>query len=247
MCVCLLAAALARRIPRGIAGWSLEQESGQHSYYRRQPQATAPDRPGSGSSRAAIPAADPGRHSAHIRVTREPLASHRPKGRYVSHRDSSARRPTHHRAPANRVRHDDQPLPARIADRVTAVFGSWAFILVQTALILVWISYNGYVAIHYLQSRVFDPYPFILLNLLFSTQAAYAAPLILLSQNRTAERDRVKAEHDFDVNVLALRALAELLGDVHDPGTQRELLRRIDELLGTDATTEPRDAPPSRP
>lgn len=137
-----------------------------------------------------------------------------------------------HRSPANRVRHDDQGLPARIADQVTAVFGSWPFILVQTALIIVWIAYNGYVALRFVRTAAFDPYPFILLNLLFSTQAAYAAPLILLSQNRTAERDRVKAEHDFDVNVLALRALAELLADVRDPGTRLELLRRVDFLLG---------------
>jgi len=75
------------------------------------------------------------------------------------------------------------------------------------------------------------------LNLLFSTQAAYAAPLILLSQNRTAERDRIKAEHDFDVNVLALRTLAELLGDVHDAEAQEDLKRRIDELLGGDPDT----------
>jgi uncharacterized membrane protein len=130
------------------------------------------------------------------------------------------------------VRHDDQPLPARIADRVTAIFGSWLFILIQTMLIILWIGYNGYAAVRYLHSGVFDPYPFILLNLLFSTQAAYAAPLILLSQNRTAERDRVKAEHDFDVNVLALRALAELLGDVRDDAARQELLRRVESLLG---------------
>ncbi len=137
-----------------------------------------------------------------------------------------------HRSPANRVRHDDQPLPARIADRVTAVFGSWPFILIQTLLIILWIGYNGYAAVRYLHGGVFDPYPFILLNLLFSTQAAYAAPLILLSQNRTAERDRVKAEHDFDVNVLALRALAELLGDVRDDDVRQELVRRVESLLG---------------
>lgn len=146
-------------------------------------------------------------------------------------------RPEHHRAPANQVRHDDLPLGARIADRVTAVFGSWGFILVQSALIALWLGYNGYAAMHYLNSKQFDPYPFILLNLLFSTQAAYAAPLILLSQNRTSERDRVKAEHDFDVNVLALRTLAELLGDVHDAEAQEDLKRRIDELLGGDPDT----------
>jgi uncharacterized membrane protein len=158
----------------------------------------------------------------------KPLAGRRPT------------RPVHHRSPANQSRHDDLPLGARVADRVTAVFGSWGFILIQTGLIAIWLTYNGYAALHYLHSKEFDPYPFILLNLLFSTQAAYAAPLILLSQNRTAERDRIKAEHDFDVNVLALRTLAELLGDVHDEKAQQDLRRRIDELLGVDP-----DAPTS--
>ena len=144
------------------------------------------------------------------------------------------RRPSHHRSPANQSRHDDLPLGARIADRVTAVFGSWRFILIQTGLIIIWLGYNGYAAVHYLHTSEFDPYPFILLNLLFSTQAAYAAPLILLSQNRTAERDRIKAEHDFDVNILALRTLAELLGDVRDPIAQRRLRAAIDTLIGTD-------------
>jgi uncharacterized membrane protein len=139
-----------------------------------------------------------------------------------------------HRSPANRVRHDDQPWSARVADQVTAVFGSWAFISCQSVLIALWLGYNGYVALHYLRGGAFDPYPFILLNLLFSTQAAYAAPLILLSQNRTSERDRVKAEHDFDVNVLALRALSELLSEQPDPGVRSDLLGRIDALLRGD-------------
>jgi uncharacterized membrane protein len=137
-----------------------------------------------------------------------------------------------YRSPANRDLNEEPPRSARIADTVTGVFGSWAFILVQTALILVWLAYNGYAAVHFLNSHRFDPYPFILLNLVFSTQAAYAAPLILLSQNRTAERDRIKAEHDFDVNVLALRALAELLGDEHDRTTQHNLQQQIAALLG---------------
>ena len=154
---------------------------------------------------------------------------------------STPSRPQHHRSPANQVRHDSLPVGARIADRVTAVFGSWGFILIQSFLIALWLTYNAYAAVHYLHVKQFDPYPFILLNLLFSTQAAYAAPLILLSQNRTAERDRVKAEHDFDVNVLALRTLAELLGDVHDVEAQRDLRARIEELLGADP-----DRPASR-
>ena len=92
----------------------------------------------------------------------------------------------------------------------------WGFILIQSALTLIWLLYNGYAAVHYQHSKEFDPYPFILLNLRFSTQAAYAAPLIRLSQKRTAEHDRIAAEHDFDVNVQALRTLAEPPGDVHD-------------------------------
>ncbi|MGI8760783.1 MAG: DUF1003 domain-containing protein [Jatrophihabitantaceae bacterium] len=154
---------------------------------------------------------------------------------------TSKQRPRRHRSPANRVRHDDLRWSARVADQVTAVFGSWAFILGQSVLIILWLGYNGYVALRFLHMREFDPYPFILLNLLFSTQAAYAAPLILLSQNRTAERDRVKAEHDFEVNVLALRALAELLGDVHDPQAQQDLCRRINALLGMDSHQEAPD------
>jgi uncharacterized membrane protein len=161
--------------------------------------------------------------------------SHRPQLPASSRRSARSPVPQRHRSPANQVRHDDQPLGPRVADKVTAVFGSWGFILIQSALIVLWLAYNGYAAVHYLHSKEFDPYPFILLNLLFSTQAAYAAPLILLSQNRTAERDRVKAEHDFDVNVLALRTLAELLGDVHDPQAQESLLQQIDDLLGQEA------------
>ncbi|MEO7070025.1 MAG: DUF1003 domain-containing protein [Nostocoides sp.] len=138
---------------------------------------------------------------------------------------------------------DDRPWPARVADKVTAVFGSWAFILTQTVLILIWVAYNGYVAAHYLRGGDFDPYPFILLNLVFSTQAAYAAPLILLSQNRTAERDRVKAEHDFGVNVLALQALSVLLGDVDDEAAKADLLTRIEELLASDPERQAADHP----
>lgn len=162
----------------------------------------------------------------------------------MKHPPTRQSRPARHRSPANQYRHDNLPLSARVADRVTAVFGSWGFIITQSVLIIIWLGYNGYVAIHYLHGGAFDPYPFILLNLLFSTQAAYAAPLILLSQNRTAETDRIKAEHDFDVNVLALRSLAELLGDVHDQKAQTALLRRIDDLLGADSERPP-DAQPN--
>ena len=98
-------------------------------------------------------------------------------------------RATAHRHPVNRTLIDEAPLGARIADRVTGFMGSWSFIAIQPVIVLVWISGNVYLLFHY------DPYPFILLNLAFSTQAAYAAPLILLAGNRQALRDRMTLEH----------------------------------------------------
>jgi len=98
-----------------------------------------------------------------------------------------ARRSLH---PVNVKMIDEAPRGARIADRVTGFMGSWNFIVIQTVIVLLWIA--GNVA---LLTRPFDPYPFILLNLAFSTQAAYAAPLILLAGNRASIRDRLTLEH----------------------------------------------------
>jgi uncharacterized membrane protein len=122
--------------------------------------------------------------------------------------DGNSRRHSLH--PANQYRHDHRTSGQRLADSVTSVFGSWRFIVVQTAIVALWISAN-IVAV----ALRWDPYPFILLNLLFSTQAAYAAPLILLSQNRQADTDRVKAEHDYQVNQLALQYLIVSHRDAH--------------------------------
>jgi uncharacterized membrane protein len=107
---------------------------------------------------------------------------------------------------------DDAPLGARIADRVTGFMGSWKFIVVQTVIVAVWIGGNVLLLFN------FDLYPFILLNLAFSTQAAYAAPLILLAGNRQALRDRMTLEH----------AAAE--ADIEE-GQNRELLEGNREIL----------------
>jgi uncharacterized membrane protein len=101
-----------------------------------------------------------------------------------------SRKPVIYRHPINKAMFEDAPLGARIADRVTGFMGSWAFIIIQTVIVLIWIG--GNIA---LLTRPFDPYPFILLNLAFSTQAAYAAPLILLAGNRASIRDRMTLEH----------------------------------------------------
>jgi uncharacterized membrane protein len=99
-------------------------------------------------------------------------------------------RRTPYRHPVNRALIDEAPLGARLADKVTGFMGSWRFIIVQTIIVAIWLASNIY-----LLSRPFDPFPFILLNLAFSTQAAYAAPLILLAGNRAAAHDRLTLEH----------------------------------------------------
>ena len=121
--------------------------------------------------------------------------------------------PPGHRHPGNQRRHDQRTSGERLADRVTAVFGSWRFIIAQTIIVCAWIALNLLAV-----AARWDPYPFILLNLVFSTQAAYAAPLILLSQNRQADTDRIRAEHDYEVNQTALRYLVVLHDQAHGPG-----------------------------
>ena len=87
------------------------------------------------------------------------------------------------------------------AERLARFFGTPRYLITQTIIVIIWIAINGFfVAVR------FDKYPFILLNLAFSTQAAYAAPLILLAQNRQADRDKAEVERDREVNA---RALAE--------------------------------------
>jgi uncharacterized membrane protein len=94
-----------------------------------------------------------------------------------------------YRHPVNKMLYDSAPLGARIADVVTTFMGSWKFLVIQTVIVIVWIAGNIVLLFH------FDPFPFILLNLAFSTQAAYAAPLILLAGNRQSVRDRMTLEH----------------------------------------------------
>jgi len=93
------------------------------------------------------------------------------------------------RHPVNVALTTNAPLGVRIANATTGFMGSWKFIVLQTIVVGVWVIGNVYLIFH------FDPYPFIFLNLAFSTQAAYAAPLILLASNQSAVRDRATLEH----------------------------------------------------
>ncbi len=93
----------------------------------------------------------------------------------------------------------------RIADKVAAFGGSWTFIIVFTVILLVWMAINVYLA-----ARAFDPYPFILLNLVLSSLAAFQAPVIMMSQNRQAQKDRLKGDLDYEVNLKAELEVAQL-------------------------------------
>jgi uncharacterized membrane protein len=122
----------------------------------------------------------------------------------------------------------------RVADAVAKGMGSWKFIILQTVLVVLWMGLNVIGFMYH-----WDVYPFILLNLLFSTQAAYAAPIIMMSQNRQNERDRTHAEEDYQTNIEAkqeIEALAIMLKSI-----EVEKLDKIIELL-----QEQRNLPPKK-
>ena len=122
-------------------------------------------------------------------------------------------------------------LGQRAADGVAALMGSWTFILIQSGLLLTWVALN---VIAYITH--WDPYPFILMNLLLSLQAAYTAPVIMMSQNRLTLRDRVEAQHDYEINEKAeieIRAMMEHLV------AQDRALAHIHELLIAQTNVKP--------
>lgn len=122
--------------------------------------------------------------------------------------DESARKVMHHLVGrthiARDVSKDDAAMISRgqrAADAVAAFGGSWIFIGLFAATMLAWIALNSLVLLRY--DKAFDPYPYILLNLVLSMLAAIQAPIILMSQNRQAEKDRLNAQHDYEVNLKA--------------------------------------------
>ncbi len=106
----------------------------------------------------------------------------------------------------------------KIADKVAATMGSWPFIIIQTGILFVWIVLNVTAFV-----EKWDPYPFILLNLALSFQAAYAAPFIMMSQNRQQDIDRKEAENDHQINVKAELEI-ELLHQKIDQLREKEVL-----------------------
>jgi uncharacterized membrane protein len=93
----------------------------------------------------------------------------------------------------------------RLADRFADVMGSWRFIIIQSTLLALWIILNFTAYIYH-----WDPYPFILLNLVMSFQAAYAAPIIMMSQNRQSDKDHLQAKNDYEVILKAELEIMQL-------------------------------------
>jgi len=113
---------------------------------------------------------------------------------------------------------DQLTLGQKIADQVAATMGSWKFIIIQSLLLFIWIVLNVTAFVY-----KWDPYPFILLNLALSFQAAYAAPFIMMSQNRQQEIDRKEAENDYKINIKAELEI-ELLHQKLDELREKEIL-----------------------
>lgn len=120
----------------------------------------------------------------------------------------------------------------RIADSIARVGGSWTFILGFIAFLIVWVAMNAWL----LGQGSFDPYPFIFLNLVLSMVAALQAPIIMMSQNRQSQRDRLDAAHDYEVNLKAeieIMALHEKLDEIRHTqilGMQDKILAICEQL-----------------
>jgi uncharacterized membrane protein len=129
-------------------------------------------------------------------------------GRRLRNTDELLR--THVSRNVNEEEEDRLTFGERIADRVASFGGSWTFILIFGAVLASWMGVNGY----FLAAHPFDPFPFILLNLGLSALAALQAPVIMMSQNRQATKDRLKADLDYQVNLKAELEVAQLHGKI---------------------------------
>lgn len=110
----------------------------------------------------------------------------------------------------NGIPHHKLTMGQKAADNITKWAGSWLFIMGFLAFLVIWMIFNAYVLVNYYEGNPFDPYPFILLNLVLSCLAAIQAPVILMSQNRETERDRLRSEYDYAVNRKAEREIKQI-------------------------------------
>jgi uncharacterized membrane protein len=135
--------------------------------------------------------------------------------------------PDDHKHPVNVVHHDEATFGEMLADKIASGIGSWTFLMVQTTAVIAWLVLNIYGFVHR-----WDPFPFILLNLLFSVQAAYTGPVLLLAGNRQAQKDRLTLEHAAyeadkadDQNVQILKAIEK------NTEVTLQVLRHVESLV----------------
>jgi uncharacterized membrane protein len=158
--------------------------------------------------------------------------------------------------PAAVYRHDHPPvrnvvaedairrnLGQLVADQVAALVGSWPFIIVQSLLLFAWIALNVYL-IAYLRThpggwKAWDAYPFILLNLVLSFQAAYTGPVVMMSQNRQAQKDRLMSENDFEINRKAEEEIEVIMKHLgHQDRLILDAIARLEALKSAPPVTE---------
>jgi len=135
----------------------------------------------------------------------------------------------------NREYQEQTTTGQRVADWLAKAVGSWPFIIYQSIMIVLWMAVNSYLAYkgvsdpNYFQS--WDPYPFILLNLVLSFQAAYTGPVVMMSQNRQNEKDRLDAEHDYQINKKAEEEIKVIMDHlVYQDAITAEIISRFEKL-----------------
>jgi len=140
--------------------------------------------------------------------------------------------------------HEEQlGLGQRVADRVALIVGSWSFILVQSGIFLIWVAINIYLVVAAIRQpgslNAWDPYPFILLNLILSFQAAYTGPVVMMSQNRQTEKDRLMAQHDYEINLKAEEELEVVMDHLeHQDRLILDAIARLEALQVTPPVRE---------
>lgn len=129
----------------------------------------------------------------------------------------------------NELASEKLTLGQKVADMVAAGMGSWRFIIIQAMILTAWIVYNS-IQLFYAHAGQFDPYPFILLNLALSFQAGFAAPFIMISQNRQTEKDRLTAQNDYLMDIKGEEEIRHIMEHLdHQDQLILQLLTRLED------------------
>ena len=132
----------------------------------------------------------------------------------------------------------------KIADHVADVIGNWPFIIIQSILLVIWVAINVYLVAMAIRNpgflKAWDPYPFILLNLALSLQAAYTGPVVMMSQNRQAVKDRLSAQQDFEINQKAEQEIEVIMKHLaHQDELLHKIITRLDSMQTDSQSANP--------